>query len=68
MDDDDYNWSLETRNKCTACGHIELNEDKEDNKFVVFTEKLHSDDGFGSITTWTQKMCPKCNHLIVDRW
>lgn len=67
MNDDDYNWSIEIKNKCSVCGHKELNEDKEENKFVIFVEKLHSDDGYGKINEWSQLMCPKCNHLIV-RW
>lgn len=68
MDDDDYNWSIQPRHQCMVCKHIEYNEDKEDNKFVRFEEKLHSESDDGRMISWTQLMCPKCNHLIVDRW
>jgi len=64
----DYNWSLGIRNKCAICGHIERNEDIEENCFVVFEEKLHVTDRLGESKTWNQVMCPKCNHLIVTRW
>ena len=68
--EDDYNWSLEVKHKCSVCGHIERNEDIEENCFIVFDEKLHSIDRYSdpNTKTWTQMMCPKCNHLIVTRW
>lgn len=64
---DDYDWSREKAHTCAVCGHIQYNEDKEENKFILFTEKLHTED-YGRIIEWSQSMCPKCNHLFISRW
>ena len=62
----EYDWKTEVRHKC-HCGHIELNEDKEENKFIQFDEKFHSEkDCYHGKETWTLLKCPKCNILLVE--
>ena len=67
-EDKEWKWEEQVRHKC-HCGHVELNEDKKENKFLVFDEKLHSSSSmFRDAETWTQMKCPKCNSIIVEEY
>lgn len=62
----EYKWEEQTKHKC-HCGHMELNEDKEENKFIQFDEKLHSEcEDYHGKLTWIILKCPKCNILLVE--
>ena len=68
MSEEEFVWEEQVRLEC-VCGHKELNEDKDENKFILMTEKYHSEERYShGIKTHSVYACPKCGTVRIGWW